>query len=220
MCKLENKSSTEYVRNIPRFNTNSCNSNEHKRKLQIMSSNNNSKMNRNEKRKSSKSGPIGNKRQRLSSDTSEIGETKEAEELIEKFDDGRLNVVEKTALSQNDALTDCNAPVDTSDKVVCCVCGNHFSSDSDDNVSVVREIEYYAEYGESYYTPLEMDKTLFLWKNNPKRFPMSKEQVVNRCRKVLNQNINYREGGCDYGTARSKGLEYYLHTCNTHVIIS
>jgi len=197
-----------------------------------MSSNNNSKMNRNEKRKkatkrknkkkrkSSNSGPSGNKRPRLSSDTSEIVESKESEVLIEKFDDGRLNVVEKTALSQNDALSDCNAPVDTSDKVVCCVCGNHFSSDSDDNVSVVREIEYYAEYGESYYTPLEMDKTLFLWKNNPKRFPMSKEQVVNRCRKVLNQNINYREGGCDYGTARSKGLEYYLHTCNTHVIIS
>jgi group I intron endonuclease len=75
-----------------------------------MTLNNNSKMNRNEKRKkatkrknkknkrkSSKSGPSGNKRQRLSSDTSEIGETKEADVLHGKFDDGRLNVVEKTA---------------------------------------------------------------------------------------------------------------------------
>lgn len=75
-----------------------------------MTLNNNSKMNRNEKRKkatkrknkknkkrkSSNSGPSGNKRQRLPSDDSEIGETKESDVLIEKFDDGRLNVVEKT----------------------------------------------------------------------------------------------------------------------------
>jgi len=68
-----------------------------------MSSNNNSKMNRNEKRKkatkrknkknkrkSSNSGANGNKRPRRSSDTSEIGETKESDVLHEKFDDGRL----------------------------------------------------------------------------------------------------------------------------------
>tara|TARA_B110001452_G_scaffold113168_1_gene93908 strand:+ start:131 stop:1627 length:1497 start_codon:yes stop_codon:yes gene_type:complete len=83
-----------------------------------MSSNNNSKMNRNEKRKkatkrknkknkrkSSNSGPSGNKRPRIPSDTSEIGETKESEVLIEKFDDGRLNVVVDKKLGDITAKT-------------------------------------------------------------------------------------------------------------------
>ena len=52
---------------------------------------------KNKKRKSPNSGARGGKRPRISSDTSEIIESKEAEVLIEKFDDGRLNVVEKTA---------------------------------------------------------------------------------------------------------------------------